>query len=492
DTPTDSDPAAALRIVPVFRQSQDELPILPVDEIRVRVFDLSGEVLLAESSTPVGPSDIEVEVELQVDVTPGQAVTVDVALRGGGADVYVGGPVAVVPAEVPVEIEVDYVGAGACEGVTGSIDVGPVGGSPSVATGRLELGDCYEPEEFSFADRWGVDLSRDAGVDLFVEPTGGSADLHLRLLTPDGSVVADHDTDGFALFVAAGSYVVEVTSVAPLATVPYRLSLIEFDRCDSETGQLAPAVSASQALTTIDCPLASGRSADLWGVEVGADTPYRIDLESDAFDAQLLLTYDDVLDPFLGAALDQDDDHGLDTDALLAGVLPAGRYRVWATSFSSGEVGPYQISMHRLSTGAPTLEVRAVDALGPGGPDGTCGSAQAYVFRFGFEDGDGDLVQGGGVTIRLTGIPSGLQETKGLGWEHFPDLNPYAGYAEILTCESFATSDTGKLAEFFITDAAGRSSAIYSTTLTPVSSGRGAPTSGAPVATPAGAPTVRR
>lgn len=491
DTPTDPPPAQSLRIVPVFRQSQDETPILDVDELRVRVFDLSGETLLADESVVVLPSDVEIEVELEIDVTPGEAVTVDVAFRDDGADVYVGGPVAVVPAEVPVEIEVAYVGAGTCDEFEGSADVGLVGGSPAVVTGRLELGDCYRDTEVSFADRWRIDLGRDAGIDLLAEPTAGSEGLHLRLLTLDGTVVADAGTAGFALFVASGSYVAEITSVAPLATVAYRLAVSEFDRCDAETGQLAPGVSATQALTSIDCPLASGRSADLWGLQIAAPTPYRIDLESDAFDARLVLTDDGVLDPFLSQAIDQDDDHGLDTDALLAGVLAPGRYRVWATSFASGETGPYQISMRRLATGAPTLEVRAVEALGPGGPGGACGAAQAFVFRFGFEDGDGDLVQGGGVTIRLTGIPSGLQETKGLGWESFSDLGPYAGYAEILTCETFGTSDTSKLAEFFITDASGRSSAIYSTTLVPVSSrstSASAEGRGPPRAAPGGEP----
>lgn len=484
DTPTEARGGAALRIVPVFRQSQGDLPILDVDQLRVRVYDLAGETLLTQATEPVLPSDVEVEIEIEVDATPGEAVTVELALTDDGSEVYVGGPVAVVPAEVPVEVAVDYVGAGACAQSEGSVDVGPVGGNPAVVLGQLSLGDCYRADEDSFTDRWLLELPRDAGLDIGVVATGGTGDAHVRLLTPDGTVMVDADTDRFALFVAAGSYVAEVVSATPLASLSYRMSVVEFDRCDAETGQLAPGVTASQALTTIDCPLASGRSADLWGLEVSGDTPYRIDLESDAFDAQLLLTADGVLDPFLGQPLDQDDDHGLETDALLAGVLPSGRYRVWATSFSSAEVGPYQISMRPLATGAPTLEVRAVDALGPGGPDDTCGLAQAFVFRFGFEDGDGDLVQGGGVTIRLTGIPSGLQETKGLGWEQFPDLGPYAGFAEIITCETFGTSDTAKLAEFFITDAVGRSSAIYSTTLVPVSSGRGVDGAGAPVAAP--------
>jgi hypothetical protein len=276
--------------------------------------------------------------------------------------------------------------------------------------------------------------------------------------------------DLFGLFIAAGTYVAVVTSPTPLEEVSYELLVGEFDRCDAESGVLSPGVSMSQALTLIDCPLASGRAADLWGVDVSTDTPYRIDLESTSFDAQLVLTGPGVLDPFVGQPIDIDDDNGIGSNALLAGVLPAGSYRVWATSFGSGEVGPYQISMQALSPGAPNLEVRSVTALGIGGGGGVCGSSQAFLFDFGFEDGDGDLVSPGGVTIRLTGSPSGFQEIKGLDWDSFSGLNPYAGYTDIVTCETFG-SDNSKLAEFFITDENGAMSAIYSTTLTPTTSG---------------------
>src|SRR5690606_39153764 len=111
------------------------------------------------------------------------------------------------------------------------------------------------------------------------------------------------------------------------------------------------------------------------------------------------------------------------------------------------------------------------------------------VFRFGFEDGDGDLVEGGGVTIRLTSIPSGIVEVKGVGWESFNDLNPFAGYASVTTCEAFLGGDTAKQAEFFLTDAEGRTSATISQLLRPGEAGvpRGAPT--APVVRPLAPPS---
>ena len=463
-----------LQVVPVFRQGS-VTPVLPVDQLSVRVFDIEENVLAdMVVDVPVGAS--EVEAELRIDASPGETVVIELALQNAGHDVYFGGPVAVVPTNEPVAIDVAYVGEAEGDTTVGSANIGPIGAAFGRVTGRLELGDCYDAGTRSFADRWTLVVPRDAGLDLAAASTEGSSNhLAVSLESLDGTVVVPPTAEVFGLFIASGTYVAVVTSPTPLDEVSYELLVGEFDRCDSETGVLAPGVSTSQALTTIDCPLASGRAADLWAVDVSTDTPYRIDLESTAFDAQLVLTAPGVLDPFVGQPIDVDDDHGIGSNALLAGVLPAGSYRVWATSFGSAEAGPYQISMQALSPGAPTLEVRSVTALGIGGGGGVCGSSHAFLFDFGFEDGDGDLVSPGGVTIRLTGIPSGgSPEIKGLDWDSFSGLNPYAGYTDIVTCEVFG-SDTAKLAEFFITDENGAMSAIYSTTLTPTTSGPSGP-----------------
>lgn len=490
ELPTHDRGEAALRVFPVFAQTQGGLPILDVDELRVEVYDLEGESLLAETAVPVAPGDVEVEVELRIDATPGQAVAVEVEFRDGGLPVYVGGPVAVVPSEVPVEVSVGYVGVDACGDLDGSVGVGPIGGSPVVVQGELEVGDCYREDEASFADRWQVTLDADAGLSLAVSPVGGSAPLYLRLTDINGSPLVDPVPGGVALPIAAGTYVAEVTSADPLARVGYHLDLVEYDRCDAVTGQLENGVTFNRELTSVDCPLASGRNADLWSAPVGTEGAFRVDLESHSLDVRLLVTGPDATDPFEVQPFLEDDDGGFGRfDALVAGIFPAGEYRIWSTTSTPlGGYGDYQISMRQLAPGAPTLEVRDVVALGAN--SGQCGSSQAYAFSFGFEDGDGDLVTGGGVTIRLTGLPSGIVETKGVGWESFPSLNPFAGYAEIVTCESFVSGDTSKRAEFFIFDAAGRTSAIYSQDLVPVAPRTPGSAVGAraPVAAPMRAP----
>jgi hypothetical protein len=469
---TDLPGSSVLSVAPVFQQSANT-PLLPVDQLALRVLDEPGGSVLVDRIVPILPTDVEVEVEVALDIAPGEPVVVELALRDAGVDVYAGGPVAVLPAEVPVPIPVRYVGEGECASTVGDAPLGRLGQASGVATGRLDIGDCYLGGDDSFADRWTLDVPDDLGLDIDLQSVSGPP-LRLRLESPSGALVAGGDSDAIRAPLEGGSYVLVVTSADPLAVGDYRLTLGEYDRCDAPVGMLTTGSVVLESLERLDCPLSNGTSADLWEVEVPTDTPYRLDLESSAFDASLVLTDASAVDPLASEALDADDDSGLGTNALLAGVLEPGRYRVWVSSFASGESGAYQLSLQPLNPGAPTVEVRAVRALGVGGLGGVCGSAQTFVFDFGFEDGDGDLVSPAGVTIRLTGIPSGFQELKTRDWGAFSGIGPYAGFAELVTCETFLSGDSAKLAEFFVTDASGRSSAIFSTTLTPVS-GTGAP-----------------
>jgi hypothetical protein len=421
----------------------------------------------------VGPSDAEVELEVSLDVDPGDPVVVELALRAGGVDVYRGGPVAVIPTEEPVPVPVRYVGATACSGTSGSAVIGPLGGTPSSTTGRLEIGDCYLGSEASFADRWSLEITEDLGLEAEVVPASAT-EIRVALEAPDGTTLATGTGGRLQQPLAAGTYVVRVTTVEPLAEGGYELRLGEYDRCDLAAGELFPGAVLVGALDRLDCPLSDGTSADVWELEVTTGRAYRIDLESNEFDARLLVTEASVVDPRASGVLLEDDDSGVETNALIAGPLAPGRYRVWASSFGAGEAGDYQLSMQPLNTGAPTVEVRSVSALGVGGLGGVCGAAQTFVFAFGFEDGDGDLVAPGGVTLRVTGIPSGFQEIKTSDWGAFTAIGPFAGFADLVSCETFLSGDTGKRAEFFITDAAGRSSAIFSTVLSPVT-GSGTP-----------------
>lgn len=105
------------------------------------------------------------------------------------------------------------------------------------------------------------------------------------------------------------------------------------------------------------------RYADPYLLTLGAPTQLQLDLVSGAFDPILFVT---TLD---GAALGQDDDSGEGLNARLRIGLPAGTYRVWATSYQLGSTGAYT-----LSAGLPSGDVLRLErdpskaplpALGP-------------------------------------------------------------------------------------------------------------------------------
>lgn len=490
ESPTADRGPATLRIVPVLAPMQGGLPILGVDELEVRAYDLSHATLVGTVTVPIAPNDVEVEVELRVTGAAVDAVVVEVELRSGARPVYFGGPVVAVASEGTIEVPVHYVGVAACDEWAGAVGVGTGGGAPVVVRGELEIGDCYRGEEVSFADRWRVDVAADAGLTFAVAPVGTQQSLYLRLTHLDGTALRAPAEGGLSVPLGAGSYLAEVTSAEPLARVVYDLSVVEYDRCDVAIGRLEEQAAHTRTLTSVDCPLADGGVAHLWTMDIARTGPYRIEVESRALDMEVVVTEAGATDPGQVEPVMADDNRGEGPfDALVAGVLEAGSYRVWsATSTPPGPAGDYQISMHRLIPGAPRAEVRRVEALGPG--SGLCGNAHAFLFHFGFEDGDGDLVEGGGVTIRLTSEPSGIVEEKGVGWESFPDLNPYAGYATVTSCETFLPGDVAKRADFFLTDAEGRPSATTSQMLYPTPQGAtGAPAApaGGVVAQPQGA-----
>ncbi|MBT8404896.1 MAG: hypothetical protein KJP18_13630, partial [Gemmatimonadetes bacterium] len=143
DLATTEPPASVLlRIAPAL-QDGPGAPVLPVDALRLTVLDASDGALLAERTLAIAPSDIEVEVAIELAVPPGTPVVVELALTDGDRDVYRGGPVAVLPAEVPVPIPVSYVGELACEETVGEAVLGGLDPPPGVVDGRLDVGDCY-------------------------------------------------------------------------------------------------------------------------------------------------------------------------------------------------------------------------------------------------------------------------------------------------------------------------------------------------------------
>jgi hypothetical protein len=79
---------------------------------------------------------------------------------------------------------------------------------------------------------------------------------------------------------------------------------------------------------------------------LGNDTTARIDLESDAFDAFL------VLKDSQGNVVASDDDGGSGLNSRIERVLAAGTYEIVASSFGPNQTGAYQLTVDAPPTSA--------------------------------------------------------------------------------------------------------------------------------------------
>ena len=90
-------------------------------------------------------------------------------------------------------------------------------------------------------------------------------------------------------------------------------------------------------LTSSDCQLGDGSSADLYRLTLTAPRSVQIDMTSTAVDSYL------VLFDVAGSPLDEDDDGGGGSNARIVISLTAGTYVIAANSWSAGETGSYQL-----------------------------------------------------------------------------------------------------------------------------------------------------
>lgn len=156
------------------------------------------------------------------------------------------------------------------------------------------------------------------------------------------------------------------------------LSVEESVPCPA-AGVLALPSTVNGALAITDCPMEGYPSAfgDPWTLTLDAPTMVELNLTSAGFDTYLeLRTADDEF-------LDADDDGGAGTDSRLVRMLPAGTYRVWATSFHGGVTGSYALSAAVAGAGlmAPPEGTSAPSAK-PGRPrSGPTGAAWGGVRR---------------------------------------------------------------------------------------------------------------
>jgi serine protease Do len=92
-----------------------------------------------------------------------------------------------------------------------------------------------------------------------------------------------------------------------------------------------------------DCVREGGQFRDAWALDVEARRTVRVDLESDDFDAWVSVVDEE------GREIASDDDSGTGFDASLMVTLPAGRYRILASSYGPGAVGAYTLTVAEVA-----------------------------------------------------------------------------------------------------------------------------------------------
>jgi hypothetical protein len=88
-----------------------------------------------------------------------------------------------------------------------------------------------------------------------------------------------------------------------------------------------------------DVRLESGELADIYLLELAAPTDLTIQMQSSRVDSYLVVTGPG------GAEWENDDSHGTRDATVAIAQAPAGRYRIVATTYRAGEVGPYELKV---------------------------------------------------------------------------------------------------------------------------------------------------
>ena len=114
---------------------------------------------------------------------------------------------------------------------------------------------------------------------------------------------------------------------------------VNFEGLTCLVGSISMNQTVDGTLASGNCTLTSGEFVDAWSFSLGTSTAVQINLTSSEFDPFLIVTDDIVV------TLDSDDDGGEGVNSQINITLEAGDYLIWATSFSPGESGSYQLSL---------------------------------------------------------------------------------------------------------------------------------------------------
>jgi hypothetical protein len=240
--------------------------------------------------------------------------------------------------------------------VTRAISVG------DTLTGTLTNLNCRIGESRGTGWRFDVDEPTRVQIDLTSE------DFNPFLILTDRSVFPplgyDDDTgEGWNSRMwrnlPTGEYYVWATTVAAGELGDFQISIEEVEgaSCDEPVGELALPDTVEGELAPASCLIVTdGTFADPWLLEISEASAVQASLLSADFNAFLVVT--DMEDEWIA----WDNDSGDGTNARLTVELEPGTYKVWANTFSSGEMGSYELRV-QLDGGEATQQGARLTAV---------------------------------------------------------------------------------------------------------------------------------
>lgn len=211
----------------------------------------------------------------------------------------------------------------------------------------------------SYLDRY--DLNLTAKTVMRLDMTSTAIDPYLYILDQNGTPVASDDDGGVGLnsridiSLAAGRYVV-LASAQPSQTGGYRLDITPaLDPCGvNRTFTLGQ--TQANTISTSDCAVGANgpmRLTQRFALTVNTTGPVQVDMTSTTIDPYLV-----IQNAATGAVLAEHDDidPGVNRNARIAAIFPAGQYIINATTFddslSSTQTGAYTLSVTPITPGS--------------------------------------------------------------------------------------------------------------------------------------------
>ena len=207
-------------------------------------------------------------------------------------------------------------------------------------TGEISPSDCLF-DGYTPADSFGINITEETAISIHLKSPDFAPLLILRDANGmDIEVGFDEQLDGNARIresLSPGSYALFVTTFSSPGLGSYQLTVSEIVCADLQPIDFGQTVNGT--LDADDCLRPGGAFQESWELVLANDTTVRIDLESAAFDAYL------VLKDSNGDTLATNDDGGDGLNARIDRALTAGTYEIVASSFSAGQTGTYQLTV---------------------------------------------------------------------------------------------------------------------------------------------------